>query len=420
MTNAEVHPEIVVIGAGLVGCGVTYQLARRGRRVLLLERRNIASGATGRCGGMVMKIDGRDTRPAEIAKRWRFVSENDRMLDAFPEELEADIGLWRRGSLDIACRDEEMDQLQAIWRMQKTELGDEEIQLLDARALHALSPVLSERCKGARYRPSDGCLDPFQLTHALVRKACELGAAVRTWCPVREIVTEAGRVAGVRTDAGLIPCDAVVNATNGWAASLTPELPVVPLRALAVITEPAPALPALTFEAELSMKIVYGCTQTRRGNILVGGPPEKPATMTEQFDETVSRRELAFNSSVLTEFFPGLARLNVIRAWSGAMGNTPDGMPCVGRVSSCEGLYVAAGYPNGMSYAPVTARLLAELIAEGDSSIPLDALDPNRFAGISYTWPERYDYTVLAEYLDRAGQPAGNRREARLRREVLE
>ncbi len=387
----------------MVGCGVAYHLSKRGRKVILLEQRNIASGATGRCGGMVMKIDGRDTDPAEIAKRWQYVAENDRMLDGFEEELGADIGLWRRGSLDIACSDEEMDLLRDITKMQREVLEDGEIRLLDAKALRDLSPILGTDCKGARYRPSDGVVDPFKLAHALLGKARANGAEVRTRTRVEEILFAGDRVTGVRTAEGTIEAATVVNATNGWASFLTPELPVVPLRALAVITQPAPPVPAFTFEAEMHMKVVYGGTQMKRGNILVGGPPENPASLRDQFREDVSLQEIQFNSSVITELLPGLAELNVIRAWCGAMGVAPDGLPCVGKLPSRQGLYVAAGYPNGMSYTPVTARLLAELILDGESSIPLDPLDPARFAGKRYEWPERYDYTVLAEYLGRTG-----------------
>ncbi|MCK5801412.1 MAG: FAD-binding oxidoreductase [Lentisphaeria bacterium] len=399
----SLNNRVIVIGAGLVGCGLAYHLSRLGRSVVVLEKRNAVSGATGRCGGMIMKIDGRDSDPAEIAKRWIYVAENDRMLDAFEAELGVDFGLWRRGSLDIATSDEEMDLLAQLVKMQREKLGDEEIQLLDASALRRLSPVISERCKGARYRPSDGCLDPFKLSHALLSKALEMGAEIRSWTPVEEILMRGGSVTGVRTSSGTVEGGTVVVAVNGWAADLLPQLPIVPLRALAVITEPAPPVPAFTFEAELHTKIVYGCTQTKRGNILVGGPPEQPASRDEQFNETVSLRELQFNTSVLTELLPGLGDLNIIRAWSGAMGMAPDGLPCVGKIDGCDGLYAAAGYPNGMSYTPVTARLLAELIVEGQSSIPLTTLDPNRFGSRTYDWPETYDYTVLAEYLDRSG-----------------
>ena len=118
------------------------------------------------------------------------------------------------------------------------------------------------------------------------------------------------------------------------------------------------------------------------------------------------------NASILTTMFPALASVNVIRAWSGAMGITPDGLPCVGKLGDIAGLYVAAGYSNGMSWAPITSRLLAELIVENASSISLDPLDPQRFAGRRYQWPDTYDYTVIAEYLGRSSQ-AGQNRESR-------
>lgn len=400
---AKKQGAIIVIGGGMAGCSLAYQLARRGRKVILVEQRNIVSGATGRCGGMVMKIDGRDTDPAAIAVRWQYVMENDRMLNQFQDDFGIDFGLRRRGSLDIAFTDDELDLLERVVRIQREELDDREIKLLDKKELLKLSPVLGDNVKGARFRPSDGCLDPFKLSHLLLSRAVEEGAVVRPWTRVNRVIFKGRRVQGVETDRGIIEGEIVVNATNGWAQSLTPEIPVIPLRSLAVITEPAPPVPALTFEAELHAKIVYGCTQTARGNILVGGPPELPATRDEQFNERVSFHELVLNTSVLTEIMPALKNLNVIRSWSGAMGITPDGLPCVGQVQPYEGLFVAAGYPNGMAYTSVTARLLAELVVEGAPSIPLEPLDPMRFAGKKYDWPEKYDYTILAEYLGRAG-----------------
>lgn len=402
LTKDNPNGRICVLGGGLAGCATAYFLSRMGRRVAVLERRNIASGAAGRNGGMIMKIDGRDTRPEPILLRWKYARENDRMLDAFSAELNTDIEVWRRGSLDLACTDQEADLLRRITRMQKEETGDEEIEYLDRRQLAHVSPPLDGTVVvGARYRPSDGCLNPYKLTTALARQARRLGAVILTHTAAREIIVRDNRVVGVRTEQGEIETDCVVNAMNGWAAGLTPDVPIVPLRSLAVLTEPLPPVPALTFEAELNMKIVYGATQTKRGNLLVGGPPEAPATFDGQYNEDVSRREFLMNTDVLAKLMPVFRGVSVIRAWAGAMGNTPDGLPCVGPHPTIRGLYMAAGYPNGMSYAPVTARLLAELIVEGQSSIDLEALSPARFKGQVYRWPERYDYTVLAEYLNR-------------------
>jgi len=193
----------------------------------------------------------------------------------------------------------------------------------------------------------------------------------------------------------------VVNATNGWAAQLTPELPIIPLRSLAVLTEPVPPVPALTFEAELWGQVVYGAMQTGSGNLLVGGPPESAATAENQFEERTSFFELVQNTRVLTELFPVFGKLAIVRAWSGAMGITPDGLPCVGQVPGTSGLYVCAGFPNGMAFTSIMARLSADIILQRDPVLPLGPYDAQRYAGVRVDWPKEYNYTVLADFLAR-------------------
>jgi len=394
--------KVLVIGGGLVGTCTAYYLTKMGREVILLEQRGIASGASGRNGGMIMKIDGRDTSPEEIIKRWAYVGENDRLLNGLIEEFDDDFGIMRRGSLDIAFTEEEAELLQSLVTMQRQDTGDEEIQYLDGSRLRKISPLLDRQCLGARFRPSDGCLFPFRLINALCARAAEAGAEIHTWTKVEEILFDSG-VAGVRTEEGIIEADAVVVAANAWTAALLPGIPVVPLRSLAVLTEPVPPVPVITFEAELKGKIIYGCTQTERGNILVGGPPEVPVGREGQFNESVSLEEMRINASIIPALFPRLKDISIIRTWAGAMGATPDGLPCVGSVGKNRGLYVAAGYANGLSWGVVTGKLLAQLVAEGESSISLDTLDPARFERKVYDWPKEYDYTILAEYLGRAG-----------------
>lgn len=348
-----------------------------------------------------MKIDGRDTDPEAILRRMPYVRENDILLSRLSEKFQDDFGIRRGGSLDIAVTDEEVETIRELVRMQREDTGDDEIQFLNPAELRRVSPFLSSNCLAARYRPSDGSLFPFQLIRALSFHIRERGAVIEQWTKVEEIISRDGNVEGVRTAKGVVESDCIVVATNGWTKYLLPDLPIMPLRSLAVLTEPMPPVPVFTFEAELNGKIVYGCTQTARGNLLVGGPPEKPASPEEQFDEDVSYSEVGVNSAVIPEIFPPLKRLHILRAWAGTMGITPDGLPCVGKTGGGNGLYVAAGYSNGMSWGVVTGKLLAELITHGEASIPLNTLDPNRFRNQNIRWPDTYDYTVLADFLGR-------------------
>ncbi|MBM4049437.1 MAG: FAD-binding oxidoreductase, partial [Planctomycetes bacterium] len=103
--------DVVVVGGGICGCSTAYHLAKAGKRVALLEARNIASGASGRNGGQVIQLDGRDTDADGIMNRLRYSRENNRMLRRFPAELGMEFEHVQIGSLDVASSEEEWDQI---------------------------------------------------------------------------------------------------------------------------------------------------------------------------------------------------------------------------------------------------------------------------------------------------------------------
>jgi len=394
------HADAIVIGGGIVGTGVASWLAEAGRDVVLFERRVLASGASGRNGGMVMQVDGRDSDADAILTRLRYARANMSILDALPERSGIDLELRRCGSLDVATSEREVDLLRDLAKFQR-EIGDTEIEFLDRKGLKRVSPVMSGPALAARYRPSDGWINPFFIVRAYARIALRHGARIFTKSPVDEIVISNGEAVGVRVGDVVHHAPVVVNAANGLAGFLNPELPIIPLRSLALLTEPVPPVPALTFEAELWNQVVYGATRTGAGNLLVGGPPEAAMTLHEQFDESPSFFEVVRNTNVLTELFPEFGRLSIVRAWAGAMGITSDGLPAVGAVPGRRGLYVCAGFPNGMAFTSIMARLTADAILGREPTLPLGPYDAARFAGVYVAWPERYNYTVLADFLAR-------------------
>lgn len=395
-----IEADAIVVGGGIVGTAIAYWLAEAGLDTVLFERRVLASGASGRNGGMLMQVDGRDSDAEAILTRLRYARENVEILRSLQAQSGVDLALRHCGSLDIATGEHEVELLRDLARFQH-DIGDTEIEFLTGRDLRRVSPVMSELALAARYRPSDGWIDPFMIVRAYARLARRHGARLVTRVPVAEIITDGSAVAGVRVGDVVHHARAVVNATNGWAAQLTPELPIIPLRSLAVLTEPVPPVPALTFEAELWNQVVYGATQTAAGNLLVGGPPEASATLEGQFEEQVSFFEMVQNTSVLTELFPVFRKLAIVRAWSGAMGITPDGLPCVGQVPGTDGLYVCAGFPNGMAFTSIMARLTADVILGREPLLPLGPYDASRYTGVRVDWPKRYNYTVLADFLAR-------------------
>jgi sarcosine oxidase subunit beta len=392
--------DVIVVGGGLSGAAIVFNLMDRGLKVLLLERGNIASGASGRNGGQVIQLDGRDKDTEAILNRLRYSKKTISLLEDYRELLDIDFEFRQVGSLDIAVTEDELNELKEICSMQ-VDAGDEEIEFLDWKGLHEISPNLGDFFLGARYRWTDGNIYPFNLTFGLIEKSMKMGAVVQTGSRVDKVVIESGKVRGVRTKDENYSAEKVVLATSAWTRELVQELGVIPLRSHAALTETIPVMPAPAFEVVVDGEIIYGSTQFRNGHILLGGGPDRPRTMVEQYDYTMSWKDTLKNASILAKLFPKLGSVNIMRCWAGTMGTTPDGLPLVGRSSIAEGLFVIAGFPNGMAFIPYIAKLLSDIVAEKDPEMDLDIFDPDRFLGVSIELPQRYNYTILADYLGR-------------------
>lgn len=377
--------EVVVIGAGVTGCSVAYQLALRGKQVLVLEQRGICSGASGRNGGLT------GAGSALHAAAGRAVSaltrENLRMLqEDLARELDDDFSLCLSGSLDIATTEEQYAHLVESVRLQQEQGLD--VELLDPQAVRELVPVVSEGILGARLSRDAGHLWPFQLVHALANGARHYGARFVTYTPVTRILQRGGAVEGVETPAGAIATGTVVVAANAWTPQLLPDLPpgaLVPARGQILVTQPvAPVLPhpfGTNFDKE------YG-RQTPTGQILCGGYRRLDENEgLGLYEERVTPPVLGGIARCLTTLFPGLGPLRVVRAWAGIMGFTADGLPLIGPYGEAKGLYVAAGFNGtGFSWAAATGKALAQLIVQGISAFDLTPFDPNRFARGGVAW----------------------------------
>jgi glycine/D-amino acid oxidase-like deaminating enzyme len=394
--------DVVVIGGGAVGTSAAYHLARRGKKVVLCEARNIASGATGRCGGMVVHCYGRDVNIEKTDYRLMFTRANTEIMKEYRKSFEVDFEFRQVGCLDIAVSEKEFDDLKRLLKVQRGR-GDEEIQLLDLKETLEVMPNLNPGLIfGSRLRPSDGNLNPFFLARAQALEARKLGAEILLHTPVSQIVARNGSVAGVRVNEGIIETEWVVNAANGWASRLTDGIEVIPVRELAMVTERLPELPPQPFEMLCFGDFAYGATQTLSGNYNLGGPgPARPPDY-DYFDERIYADEVLRVMSYIPEIFPTLRAVSVIRSWVGTMGFTPDAMPSIGEMPGLKGLFVAAGFADGMAWAAITGKLASEHICDGKASLPIGPMNPGRFVGKpKVKWPQPYDLTVCHDFLTR-------------------
>ena len=401
MDNNFKGTEYLVIGGGLMGCSIAYFLSLQGAKVALFESRNIASGASGRNGGQVIQLEGRDSNPDTIRKRLSITRRGCNLLSELAEEWERDLEFRQMGSLDLALNEEEAQQLKEVVKIQNS-CGDTDIVWLEEKEVRKLSPSFKINLLGARFRSSDGVINPFKLTHGFAQAARKNGAKIFTHQPVEEIIIKGGKTEGILTNGQFIKAEnAVINATNAWSPFLTPEIDILPLRQVAVVTEKVPQLKVFPTEAILYNQAIFTTTQTVSGNLVVGGLGTLARKRQDHYDETVYPVEFRGSTTILQLLFKNFEDIHIIRSWAGPMAITADGLPCLGYVPETQNLFIASGFSNGMAYAPMVGKLSAEIILRGEASLSVDILDPHRYFRSNIAWPPEYNYTVLAEFLSR-------------------
>ncbi len=392
--------DLIIIGGGLAGCSAAYYLIQGGMKVALIEMRSICSGASGRNGGQVIQMEGRDELDKnKIIKRNSFSGKNKLILEALNDLLGCDIEFLKIGSFDVAFSKKEENIIKNVIKLQK-EAGDTHIEYLNAGEVEELCPVFGNNLHGAKIRRDDGTINPFKMTYGYAFMAVRNGLKIFTYTKVISLIFKKQKVVGVKTDKGdLYSKYGVINATNAWSKKIIDDYPIIPCKILGFVTEQLPIIPVIPMEFNYNDVGVYGSSQ-KDGNILIGGAPYNyPDDMTEHLNEEVYYEDFIKYGKIFSECWPKIKGVFLIRAWAGAVGFTPDSFPLVGP-TIYENLFLNAGFTNGNSWCPICGKLLTEYILnDGRTSIPIDILNPERFRGIDFDWPKTYNYTVLHNYI---------------------
>jgi sarcosine oxidase, subunit beta len=384
-TTMPARVDVAIIGAGVVGCSIAYQLAKRGRQVAVFDKRGICSGASGRNGGMTGTGSALHSAAGDAV--YALTTHNFFMLqDELNRELDDDFSLMVTGGVDIAMNDEQANYLQAAVETQRQHGID--VEWLDGDQARDMIPALSEHALGAELKRESGHLWPFQLVHALANGARHYSATFHTHTPVTSIVTGNGEVKGIETERGTVETGTVVVATNAWTGELLPDLPagaIVPARGQILVTQPAGPILPMPFSTNYDKE--YG-RQTHSGQILCGGFRRlDTGEGLGQLTEDVHPAAVGGIANCLATIFPRLADLRVVRCWAGLMGFTADGLPLIGSYGEHAGLFVAAGFNGGgFSWGPAVGKAMAQLINNGRSTLDLDPFNPDRFHEAGTAW----------------------------------
>lgn len=364
--------DVMIIGGGINGCSLAYRLAKEGMDVAVLEKSYLASGATGRCGaGIRQQFSIRENAVLAI--------ESVKIFERLEEELGGEIDLRQGGYLIAIHDDKELDEAEKNVQMQRS-LGLE-VSILDVGEINNIVPILDVNgmeAIAATFCPTDGHADPFKTTDAYARAARENGARIHTFTEVLDIEINGKSVSAVKTDKGKIKTNVVVNAAGAWSKKVAEmagiKLPNQPYRKEILVTERLKPI----FEAMvISFKDGIYFSQQREGQILGGIPikEEKPG-----YYQNPTFSFLKHMSTTLTRYAPSLKHLKVLRQWTGFYDVTPDARPILGEVDGLDGFIQCNGFSgHGFMVSPIVAKLLAELIINGKTLIPIDSFNLRRF-----------------------------------------
>jgi glycine oxidase len=358
---------ILIIGGGIIGCSIAWELAKAGRSVTLVDKGRLGEEATSAAAGML----GAHVELHHPGPFFELCKISRELYRGWTEELKEESGISAQyigeGIVRIARDDEDERELRSrlVWMDGAVWCGPDEMRRLE--------PALAPEVRGGLYLPDDHQIHPVALARALRAALFARGCAVREGVPALSLIREGDRVTGVRTAEGDLFADAVILAAGAWSAALVQplgvELPVFPVKGQCLSLRP---------DKPVNVKTVFtrGCYIVPRldGTVTIGATQEEAG-----FDKTATVPAIAALHETAAALLPGLADAAFVSTWTGLRPGSPEAVPYLGPLDEVPGLVFAAGhYRNGILLAPVTARLIRQLLLGETPIVPPEPFLPQR------------------------------------------
>jgi D-amino-acid dehydrogenase len=407
------NPDVAVVGGGAIGACIARELALRGARVVVLERggRLGCACSEGNAGLICPSHSAPLATPAALwlGVRWLFSSDSPFSLRLRPsvvpwlarfalsstpakaragtkvlrslslasirlhEALEADgldAAYARRGTLDVF--ETEAGFAAGVAKADLHRTAGMRAEVLDAATARELEPALAGAPAGAVHWPDEMHCDPGRFVASVGAAAAEAGAEIRTDCEVIELVKAGNRIGALATTQGEIVAEEVVLAAGAWTPALGLRLPVVGGRGYHVELEHAASDPQVPVYLQESWVIATPLP----GRLRLAGTLELTGR-----DLSVDRRRVDALFNAARTRLAGVTSARIRHVWRGLRPCTPDGLPIIGRTKRFENVVLATGHTMlGITLAPVTGMLAAEVIAGEEPSHDLAPMSPDRFS----------------------------------------
>lgn len=362
--------DVIVIGAGIIGCAIGRELARRGAAVRIFEARTVGAGATQASAGVLAPyIEAHDRGPL-----FSLTVRSLAMYDRFVADVSAESGIaveYRRcGTLEVAA---DRDMAERLKRTAAAPGASDVMRWLDAAAARREERGLPEFIEGALLVPEHGYVVVSALTDALTWAALRHGAQLEAAHRVNGVRRDGSRLSVLTEDGTVWPTESVVVAAGSWSDQIQ-----IPRPRSSMVRPIRGQLLRLRWPGAPPSRIIWGpdcyVVPWENGTVLVGATVEDVG-----FDERATAAGVRDLLDAACELLPDGWRATFVEARVGLRPATADGLPLIGRSEPLPAVVYATGhYRNGVLLAPLTAHLVADLIADGKEDPVLALVRPDR------------------------------------------
>jgi len=365
--------DIVIIGGGIIGCSIAFELSKRGRRdILVIEQDYLTSGSTGRCGAGIRQQWGSKIN-ATLAYESTNIFEHIEEYTGY----DGDCGLNQGGYLLLAYTEKEWEQFHKNLKIQHA-VGIKS-HAVDIDGIKEIVPhINTDGLYGACFCAKDGHADPFHCTYAYAKAAEKNGVDIETYTKVTGFSIIKNRISSVKTTKGTVQANVVLNCTGGYAAKMAAmvgdELPISPERHQILITEP---VAHIMDPMVMSFHRHFYVQQTPHGSVIMGiGDPMEA----ESFNIRPSWQFLELTASLITQTLPVFRDLRVVRQWAGLYDMSPDRYPIINEAKKVKGFITIAGFSgHGFMVAPRIAILLANHLTDKQDDLDINLFSAERY-----------------------------------------
>ena len=387
--------DVVVIGAGITGTSAAFQLAQRGLKVALVEKRFIAAGSTGKSSAII-----RQHYSNQVTARMALYSL--RVFQNFAEAVGGDAGFVTTGFVVLVDEKDRAGLNENIAMQQSVGVNT---RFVSSDELRELEPGIAEtRGIVGAYEPEGGYADPASAATSFAEAARKHGAVIYQDTRVTNVMMQGGRAVGVQTAQGEIHAAAVVNCANAWAPSIGRMVGVnLPIEAsrhqVATFQRPRAHAQSHLTAADFVNQIYYrpeGALLTLVGSIEASEAERKIDS--DHYNESADYEFIEDAAQRIRNRYPYMEQALSKGGWSGIYGVTPDWHPIIDEIPSGSGFFVAAGFSgHGFKLGPAVGVMIADMVTR--TSAPTAGLERSlfRYARFAENQPVRgkYEYSIV-------------------------